>query len=80
MFRGEYSSLISRFKGVDVPGVGISFGVERLMAASELNKMKVDEPKPILICVMEEKFLPKYYEILEDLRSNNINSEIFRSE
>ena len=44
---GEYSSLISRFKGVDVPGVGISFGVERLMAASELNKMKVDEPKPI---------------------------------
>ena len=74
---GEYSSLISRFKGVDVPGVGISFGVERLMAASELNKMKVDEPKPILICVMEEKFLPKYYEILEDLRSNNINSEIF---
>ena len=75
---GEYSSLISRFKGVDTPGVGISFGVDRILAASsELNKMKADEPKPVLVCVMEEKFLPKYYEILEDLRSNNINSEIF---
>ena len=74
---GEYSSLISRFKGVNVPGVGVSFGIERLMAASEINKIKVEEPKPVLVCVMEEKFLPKYYEILEDLRSNDINSEIF---
>ena len=39
--------------------------------------MKIDEPKPVLVCVMEEKFLPKYYEILQDLRSNDINSEIF---
>ena len=26
---------------------------------------------------LDEKFLTKYYEILEDLRSNGINSEIF---
>ena len=75
---GEYSKLISRFKGVDTPGVGISFGVDRILAgSSEINRMKVDEPKPVLICVMEEKFLSKYYKILEDLRLSGINSEIF---
>tara|TARA_B100001123_G_scaffold185128_2_gene211953 strand:+ start:1104 stop:2486 length:1383 start_codon:yes stop_codon:yes gene_type:complete len=75
---GEYSKLISRFKGVDTPGTGISFGVDRILAASsEINKIRVDEPKPVLVCVMEERFLSKYYKILEDLRSNGINSEIF---
>ena len=35
------------------------------------------EAKPVLICVMEESYLEKYYEILNYLRKNNINSEIF---
>ena len=75
---GEYSKLISRFKGVDTPGVGISFGCDRILSASlELGKIKAQEIKPALVCVMENKFLPKYYDILETLRLNEISSEIF---
>ena len=75
---GEYSKLISRFKGVDTPGVGISFGCDRILTAVlELEKLKIQESKPILICIMDKKYLDKYYEILNYLRSNNISSEIF---
>ncbi len=75
---GAYAKLISRFKGVDIPGTGISFGVDRLLfALMQLDQIKVDNQKPVLVCVMDEKYLKNYYGILETLRNNNINSEIF---
>ena len=40
---GEYSKLISRFKGVDIPGNGMSIGVDRLLfVIMQLNQIKVD--------------------------------------
>ncbi len=75
---GSYAKLISRFKGVDIPGTGISFGVDRLLfALMQLDQIKVDSQKPVLVCVMDEKYLKNYYEILDLLRDNNINAEIF---
>tara|TARA_Y100001970_G_C14128277_1_gene800219 strand:+ start:18 stop:1418 length:1401 start_codon:yes stop_codon:yes gene_type:complete len=75
---GQYNKLISRFKGVDIPGTGISIGVDRLLfAMMQLDQVKVDNQKPAIVCVMDEKFLKKYYEILNELRENNINCEIF---
>ena len=75
---GQYNKLISRFKGVDIPGTGMSIGVDRLLyAMSQLAQVKVDEKKPVIVCVMDEKYLKNYYEILKVLRDNNINSEIF---
>ena len=75
---GSYAKLISRFKGVDIPGTGISFGVDRLLfALLQLNQIKVDDEKPVLVCVMDEKYLKNYYEIVDQLRENNINAEIF---
>lgn len=75
---GEYANLISSFKGISTPGVGISFGVTRICAIlSEIKQLDVKENKPVLICVMNKKYLPKYYEILEELRLNGISSEIF---
>tara|TARA_B110001454_G_scaffold175724_1_gene167577 strand:- start:1145 stop:2542 length:1398 start_codon:yes stop_codon:yes gene_type:complete len=75
---GQYNKLISRFKGVDVPGTGMSIGVDRLLfVMMQLNQIKVDEKKPVIVCVMDEKYLKNYYEILKILRENNINSEIF---
>ena len=71
-------NLFSRFKGVDIPGTGISFGVDRLLfALMQLDQIKVNEQKPVLVCVMDEKYLKNYYEILEQLKANNINAEIF---
>ena len=75
---GAYAKLISRFKGVDIPGTGISFGVDRLLfALMQLEQIKVKEQKPVLICVMDQKYLKNYYEILDQLKTNNINAEIF---
>ncbi len=75
---GQYNKLISRFKGVDIPGTGISIGVDRLLFAMlQLDQVKVENQKPAIVCVMDEKFLKNYYEILNKLRDNNINSEIF---
>ncbi len=75
---GQYNKLISRFKGVDIPGTGMSIGVDRLLfAMMQLDQIKVDEQKPVIVCVMDEKYLNDYYKILETLRKNNINSEIF---
>ncbi len=75
---GSYAKLISRFKGVDIPGTGISFGVDRfLFALMQLDQIKLDNKKPVLVCVMDEKYLKNYYEILDLLRNNNINAEIY---
>ena len=75
---GAYAKLISRFKGVDIPGTGISFGVDRILfAMMQLDQIKIDQQKPVMVCVMDKKYLRKYYEILNILRENNINSEIF---
>jgi histidyl-tRNA synthetase len=75
---GAYAKLISRFKGVDIPGTGISFGVDRLLfALMQLEQIKVKEQKPVLVCVMDQKYLKNYYEIFDQLKTNNINAEIF---
>ncbi len=75
---GQYNKLISRFKGVDIPGTGISIGVDRLLfAIMQLNQFQIVAQKPVIVCVMDEKYLKNYYDILNNLRKNNINSEIF---
>ncbi|MDC1032742.1 histidine--tRNA ligase [Candidatus Pelagibacter sp.] len=75
---GQYNKLISRFKGVDIPGTGMSIGVDRLLfVMMQLDQIKVDQKKPVIVCVMDEKYLKNYYEILKVLRVNDINSEIF---
>jgi histidyl-tRNA synthetase len=75
---GQYNKLISRFKGLDIPGTGMSIGVDRLLfVMMQFDQIKVDEKKPAIVCVMDEKYLKDYYEILKVLRENNINSEIF---
>jgi histidyl-tRNA synthetase len=75
---GAYAKLISRFKGVDIPGTGISFGVDRLLfALTQLDQIKIKEQKPVLVCVMDQKYLKNYYELVDELRTNKINAEVF---
>ena len=77
---GSYAKLISRFRGVDVPGTGISFGVDRLLfALMQINLIQIEDQKPVLVCVMDEKYIKNYYEIVDQLRDNNINAEVFLS-
>ena len=75
---GRYSNLTSRF-GVDIDGSGASIGVDRVswIVNQFKNKISYQKQKPAVILVLDEKFYPKYYEILKILRKNNINSEIY---
>ena len=73
---GEY--LITKFEGDAFRGTGVSIGIDRLVfCLSQKKNIKFEEKKPVLVCVMNEKYLVNYYEILDTLRKNNINSEIF---
>ena len=48
-----------------------------MFALLQLEQIELDKQKPVLVCVMDQKYLKNYYEILDLLRQNNINSEIF---
>jgi histidyl-tRNA synthetase len=73
---GEY--FITKFKGDPFRGTGISIGIDRLVfCLSQKDRIKIEEKKPVLVCVMVGQKLSKYYEILKILRDNNINSEIY---
>ena len=43
----------------------------------QLDQVKIEDQKPVFVCVMDQKYLKNYYEILKILRDNYINSEIF---
>ena len=43
----------------------------------QLDQIKVEDQKPVLVCVMDQKYLKNYYEIVSCLRDNNINAEVF---
>ena len=59
-------------------GQEFSFGVDRLLfALMQLDQIKVKDQKPVLVCVMDKKYLKNYYEIVDLLRKNNINAEVF---
>ncbi len=75
---GRYDQLISRFKGTDFPGTGMSIGVDRLLfVLSQINSIKTKNNEPVLICILDSKYLKKYYETLDYLRENGINSELY---
>jgi len=75
---GRYDQLISRFKGADFPGTGMSIGVDRLLfVLSQINSIKTKNNEPVLICILDGKYLKKYYETLDYLRENGIRSELY---
>jgi len=43
----------------------------------QLDQLKLETNKPVIVCVMDQKYIKNYYDILKILRDNNINSEIF---
>ncbi len=75
---GRYDNLIARFKGADYKGTGMSIGIDRLLyAVNQLDQIKVNKNKPVLVCILDKNFIQKYYEIVNELRANNIASEIY---
>tara|TARA_Y100001970_G_scaffold214399_1_gene262191 strand:+ start:264 stop:1649 length:1386 start_codon:yes stop_codon:yes gene_type:complete len=75
---GRYDNLIARFKGADYKGTGMSIGIDRLLyAVNQLGQIKINKNRPILVCILNKSYIQKYYEIVNELRENNIPSEIY---
>jgi len=75
---GRYDNLIARFKGADYKGTGMSIGIDRLLyAINQLGQIKVNKNKPVLVCILDKSYIQKYYDIVNELRENNISSEIY---
>ena len=55
----------------------MSIGVDRLVfALNQINKTDLSS-NGVLVLVLDEKYLDEYYSIVNLLRDNNINSEIY---
>ena len=75
---GRYNNLISRFKGADYKGTGMSIGIDRLLyALNQIENIKIDKKQSVLVCVLDQIYIKKYYNILNELRANGIQSEIY---
>ena len=75
---GRYDKLISRFKGVDFPGTGMSIGIDRLLfVLNQIGSIKPKNNEPVLICILDSKYLKECNETLDYLRENGINSELY---
>ena len=42
-----------------------------------LENINADTKKPVLVCVLDIKYIQQYYDILNELRTNGIQTEIY---
>jgi len=76
---GRYDNLAELFTTQQLPGVGASLGLDRLLAAmQELNLLKdVSTPAPILVTQMDENYTPEYLRLARNLRLKGLNVEVY---
>lgn len=76
---GRYDNLAELFTNQQLPGVGASLGLDRLLAAmQELNLLQdVSTPAPILVTQMDPAYTPEYLRLARDLRQTGMNVEVY---
>lgn len=77
---GRYDDLTGLFGVPDIPGVGISFGVDRIYdVMDELGLFPEDIQKSVEVMLVNfgEAFQAKNLEVLHYLRSHNISCELY---
>lgn len=77
---GRYDNLTGLFGVSDVPGVGISFGLDRIYdVLEELNLFpeNIYEPTQVLFFNLGKEESKNAYQLMQQLRRNNIKCELF---
>ena len=76
---GRYDDLIGIFSGKQIPAVGITIGLDRILAALK-DTGKIEERKTstrILVTVFDEKFLADSIGLASELRKAGIPAEVY---
>ena len=77
---GRYDDLTEVFGFKDISGIGISFGIERIIEVMSDRKLfpeKIISSDKVLISYLSEKFIKQSIEIATTLRKNNINVDLY---
>ena len=76
---GRYDNLAGLYTKQELPGIGASLGLDRLLAAMEELKMieKVRTPAPVFIPFFDPQRLADYLRLAASLRAAGIGVEIF---
>ena len=76
---GRYDNLAALYTKRELPGVGASLGLDRLLAAMERLEMipSVSTPADILIVNFEHEYLGQYLALANQLRSVGFGVEVF---
>jgi histidyl-tRNA synthetase len=75
---GRYDDLVKRFKGVEVPAVGISVGVSRLLSALELKKSGETQARgPVVVLALEKDQMAAYQQMAAELRASGVRAEVY---
>ena len=76
---GRYDELVQRFSSEQLPGVGASIGVDRLLAALDALRGESSEGTvtDVLVTTMDRNLLGEYQKLGVELREAGFNAEIF---
>lgn len=75
---GRYDDLVARFTGQSVPAVGVSIGVDRLLAAlREKGRIGGEAVGPVVVTVMDRDRMVDYQAMVAKLRSAGIRAEVY---
>jgi len=75
---GRYDDLVARFTGQQVPAVGVSIGVDRLLAAlREKGRIGGEAQGPVVVTVMDRTRMAEYQAMVGELRQAGIRAEVY---
>lgn len=79
MSGGRYDGLIGVFSGEEIPAVGISVGIDRLIAALEELELlpKARASAVVLVTIFDEETLGYSIRIASELRKAGVNAELY---
>ncbi len=73
---GRYDSLVRRFTGVDLPAVGFSIGIDRLLTAIGDENDYIDSVD-VVVTIMERERLDEYLRMADELRANGVRVDLY---
>ena len=75
---GRYDNLIKQLGGIDVPAVGVAFGLDRIIeAADQLKLISVKKTDAQVLVITFEETLNECLQIANRLRQSSIKTELY---